>query len=92
MPRVLMGSIAESRESISRAALLVKVTARIPAGLACPVWMRWAMRVVSTRLAAAGAGEDEGGFARKGDGPELLGVQACEEIGHAATVRCERQL
>jgi hypothetical protein len=40
MPRVLIGSIAESRVSISRAALLVNVTARIPDGLTCPVWMR----------------------------------------------------
>ena len=40
IPRVLIGSIAESRVSISRAALLVKVTARIPAGLTSPVWMR----------------------------------------------------
>ena len=39
------------------------------------------------RLAAAGAGEDEGGFARKGDGPELLGIEACEEIGHAEGLR-----
>jgi len=35
------------------------------------------------RLAAACAGEDQGGFARKGDGPELLGIQACEEMGLA---------
>src|SRR4051812_22470085 len=48
MPRVLIGSIAESRVSISRAALLVKVTARTPAGLACPDWIRCAMRVVRT--------------------------------------------
>ncbi len=50
MPRVLMGSIADKRVSISRAALLVKVTARIPAGLTSPDWMRCAMRVVSTRV------------------------------------------
>src|SRR5689334_18401325 len=50
MPRVLIGSIADSRVSISRAALLVKVTARMPPGLACPDSMRWAMRVVSTRV------------------------------------------
>jgi hypothetical protein len=40
MPRGLIGIIAERRVSISRAALLVKVTARMPAGLASPVWMR----------------------------------------------------
>src|SRR5688572_32932869 len=50
MPRVLMGSMAESRVSISRAALLVKVTARMPAGLAWPDSIRCAMRVVSTRV------------------------------------------
>ena len=50
MPRVLIGSIAESRMSISRAALLVNVTARTPAGLTSPDWIRWAMRVVSTRV------------------------------------------
>jgi hypothetical protein len=37
MPRVLIGSMADRRVSISRAALLVNVTARIPAGLASPV-------------------------------------------------------
>ena len=50
MPRVLIGSIAERRVSISRAALLVKVTASTPAGLTCPDSIRWAMRVVSTRV------------------------------------------
>src|SRR6185436_13723668 len=50
MPRVLIGSMAESRVSISRAALLVKVTARMPPGLAWPDSIRWAMRVVSTRV------------------------------------------
>jgi hypothetical protein len=37
MPRVLIGSIAEMRVSISFAALLVKVTASRPCGLTCPV-------------------------------------------------------
>ena len=42
---------APTRSRISRAALLVKVTARICDGWAdCPVAMRWAMRVVSTRV------------------------------------------
>src|SRR6267154_1605888 len=50
MPRVLIGSIAEIRVSISRAALLVKVTARTPFGLTFPVWMSQAIRVVSTRV------------------------------------------
>ncbi len=50
MPRVLIGSIADRRVSISLAALLVKVTARMPAGDTCPVWISQAMRVVSTRV------------------------------------------
>jgi len=50
MPRVLIGSIAEMRVSISRAALLVNVTASTPAGLTLPVWISQAMRVVSTRV------------------------------------------
>src|SRR5262245_31697026 len=50
MPRVLIGSIAEMRVSISRAALLVKVTARTPPGVTLPVWISHAMRVVSTRV------------------------------------------
>src|SRR5205814_4369929 len=50
MPRVLIGSIAEMRVSISRAALLVKVTARTPLGLTFPVWISQAIRVVRTRV------------------------------------------
>src|SRR5690349_2743227 len=50
IPRVLIGNIAETRASISRAALLVKVTARMPCGPICPVWISQAMRVVSTRV------------------------------------------
>ena len=41
---------AAMRSRISRAALLVKVTARIWDGPALPVAIRWAMRVVSTRV------------------------------------------
>ena len=48
MPRVLIGSIAEILVSISRAALLVNVTAITASGLTWPVWMSQAMRVVST--------------------------------------------
>src|SRR6476620_8704713 len=76
MPRVLIGSIAESRVSISRAALLVNVTARIADGLTCPVWMRYAMRVVRTRVLPLPA------LARQGDGAMLLGIQVCEDAGH----------
>src|SRR5690606_32920867 len=50
MPRGLIGSIAEMRVTISRAALLVKVTASTDAGLAWPVDTSQAMRVVSTRV------------------------------------------
>ena len=50
MPRVLTGVSADRRSSISRAALLVNVTARIDSGLACPVAISQAMRVVSTRV------------------------------------------
>jgi hypothetical protein len=50
MPRVLMGSMAVSRVSISFAALLVKVTAMRPMGETWPVWISQAMRVVSTRV------------------------------------------
>ncbi len=50
MPLTLIGSIAESRVSISLAALLVKVTARMPLGATCPVEISQAMRVVSTRV------------------------------------------
>jgi hypothetical protein len=50
MPRILIGSIAEMRVSISFAALLVKVTARMPSGDTWPVWISQAMRVVSTRV------------------------------------------
>ena len=50
IPRVLIGSIALMRVSISFAALLVNVTASRPDGLTCPVWINHAMRVVSTRV------------------------------------------
>src|SRR5262249_10951531 len=50
MPRVLIGSIAEMRVSISFAALFVKVTASTPPGVTLPVWMSQAMRVVRTRV------------------------------------------
>ena len=50
MPRGFTGSIAVSRANISRAALLVKVTASIPAGDTAPLFSSQAMRVVSTRV------------------------------------------
>ena len=50
MPRTLTGSMADRRCTISLAALLVKVTARMPPGDTCPVCNSQAMRVVSTRV------------------------------------------
>src|SRR6185312_12089297 len=50
MPRMLTGVSAESRASISFAALFVNVTPRIDSGVACPVASSHAMRVVSTRV------------------------------------------
>src|SRR5690606_5871487 len=50
MPRVFTGSIADSRVSISRAALFVNVTASSPCGLTWPVMISHAIRVVSTRV------------------------------------------
>ena len=86
MPRVETGSIAAMRAIISFAALLVNVTARMPAGLTVPVWISQAMRVVSTRvLPDARAGEDQRVLRRKRDGLELLGVEVLEEAGHSRT-------
>ena len=50
MARVFTGNMAERRACISLAALLVKVTAMMPAGETCPVCNNQAMRVVSTRV------------------------------------------
>ena len=65
---------------ISRAALLVKVTARICEGKARPVARMWAMRVVSTRVlpVPAPASTRTGAFGRF-DGQALLGVQALRD-------------
>ena len=60
MLRGLTGSIADSRACISRAALLVKVTARMPCGPTWPVDSSQAIRVVSTRVfPAARTGKNE---------------------------------
>ncbi len=48
MPRVLIGNKLDKRVIISLAALLVNVTAKIACGLACPVLINHAMRVVNT--------------------------------------------
>ncbi|MBP1621949.1 MAG: hypothetical protein H6Q02_2716, partial [Acidobacteria bacterium] len=50
MPRVLTGDSADNRASISRAALLVNVTASTDSGDAAPVASSQAIRVVSTRV------------------------------------------
>ena len=50
MPRTAIGSIADSRVSISFAALFVNVTASTPPGDTWPVCSSQAMRVVSTRV------------------------------------------
>src|ERR1700722_8963862 len=50
MPRVSMGRRACRRAIISRAALLVNVTARMVAGDARPCWMSHAIRVMRTRV------------------------------------------
>ncbi len=50
IPEALSPTSCSMRVRISRAALLVKVTARISDGLARPVATRWAMRQVSTRV------------------------------------------
>src|ERR1700693_5302689 len=50
MPRVFTGVRADRRRSISRAALLVNVTASTDSGLAWPVPSSQAIRVVSTRV------------------------------------------
>ena len=50
MPSAIEPTSAPTRSFISRAALLVKVTARMSNGRAFAVAIRWAMRVVSTRV------------------------------------------
>jgi hypothetical protein len=87
MPRVLIGSIAESRVSISRAALLVKVTARMPPGSLAGLHQVRDARREHARLAAACAREDQRALARERDGLELLGIEAGKEIGHAVTTK-----
>ena len=81
MPRVLIGSMAEMRVSISFAALLVNVTASRPCGLTCPVWMSHAMRVVSTRVLPLPApARISADCVRQRDGFELLLVETCEKL------------
>ena len=50
MPSTTWPIISPTRVFISRAALLVKVTARISEGRARAMLMMWAMRVVRTRV------------------------------------------
>jgi hypothetical protein len=78
MPRVLIGSMAVRRVSISLAALLVKVTAMSPMGETWPVWISQAMRVVSTRVLPEPAPASTRAEAGGGDGGKLIGI---EEVG-----------
>ena len=50
IPEMPSPTSSSMRVRISRAALFVKVTARISDGFALPVATRWAMRQVSTRV------------------------------------------
>src|SRR4030095_3860464 len=79
MPRVFIGVNADSRNSISLAALLVNVTARIDNGPACPVASSHAMRVVSTRVLPLPA-------------PARISADACGNVTAASCsgLRCSR--
>ena len=67
------------RSFISRAALLVKVTARISCGRAWPVARMWAMRVVSTRVLPVPApASTSTGPSMRLDGPALFRVEPVE--------------
>ena len=78
--RVAPASSRRGGSSISFAALLVNVTARIDSGAACPVREQPCdARRQHARLAAAGAGEDQRGRVRQRDGGELLGIEIGEE-------------
>ena len=71
--------MSPTRSFISRAALLVKVTARISHGRARPVARMWAMRVVSTRVLPVPApASTSTGPSERLDRLPLLGVEAVE--------------
>ena len=84
------GSPAASRErrvSISRAALLVKVTARMPAGETLPALDQPGdARGEHARLAAARAGEDQRVLVGQRDGGELFGVEVFEVQRQGAAI------
>ena len=73
------------RSFISRAALLVKVTARICEPRARPVHRMWAMRVVSTRVLPVPAPASTSTGLERLDGGALLGVEVrhVRRRGHA---------
>ena len=76
--------MAPTRSRISRAALLVKVTASTWLGKARPVSRMWAKRVVSTRVLPVPApASTSSGPSTRLDGLALLGVEAGEVVGHA---------
>ena len=102
MPRTFTGSIADSRVSISLAALLVKVTAITPPGDTWPVCSSQAMRVVSTRVLPEPApARISAGSRRQRHGGELFGVQVLQQrrgqrrhrrygIEGSASIACRR--
>src|SRR6218665_814057 len=89
MPRTCTGSIADRRATISLAALLVKVTARILPGLAWPFCSSQAMRVVSTPVlphppppnTRPRPRQEQRMAGRRRHGGELLGVQMDQKGG-----------
>ena len=90
MPSTASPTSRPMRCFISRAALLVKVTARICEGKARPSDRMWAMRVVSTRVLPVPAPASTSTGALGGlDGQPLLGVQPFE-IARRAVVAVAR--
>jgi len=90
MPRVLIGSIADSRVSISLAALLVNVTASRPEGDTCPVWDQ--PRNAGDQhacLAGAGTGQDQGVLGGQSNSGELLGIEVVKKILHRQIIKAK---
>ena len=90
MPSTAWPTMVPTRSFISRAALLVKVTARISHGRARPVARMWAMRVVSTRVLPVPAPASTSTGPSSGlDRLALLGVEIVE-IADRARARRQR--
>ena len=92
MPRVSIGSMRRERASISRAALLVKVTARMPRATPGRLDQPGDARGQHARLAAAGAGQNQCRFVRQRHGGVLFGIQVSEEFGHLKWKGCHAAL